>query len=231
MAEFPAPSGAPARVASPQESALPGSSAALEIVTVCTGNICRSPLAELLLRRRLGDLGVAVHSVGTRGLVGTPLTEQTRKLAVARGVPAAQAAAHRGRWLEQHHLVTPQLVLAMAREHRRAVVELVPARLRSTFTVREFARLAATLRDAELTAAVEATGPDAAARLRAVVALVAGQRGVAHPPAEPSDDDVVDPYRRSWRTYQRSVAQLEPALDEVVRVVRVAVPRHAPVAD
>ena len=37
----------------------------LTILTVCTGNICRSPLAEVLLRQRLEPLGVRVHSAGT----------------------------------------------------------------------------------------------------------------------------------------------------------------------
>ncbi|MCR2801907.1 low molecular weight phosphatase family protein [Microbacterium sp. zg-Y818] len=202
-----------------------------EIVTICTGNICRSPLAELLLRQRLADLGVTVHSAGTRGLVGTQMTEEARELAVARGIPIDQAEAHRARWLEERHLATPDLVLAMAREHRRAVVELSPSRLRSTFTVREFARLARTLDDRELTATADAAGADATARLRALVALIAAQRGMSQPLADPLDDDVVDPYRRSWKTYELSAAQLEPAIDEVVRVVRLAMARHAPVAD
>ena len=41
-------------------------------------------------------------------------------------------------------------------------------------------------------------------------------------PPTPEDDDVIDPYGRSWQTYERSAAQLVPALDEVVRVLRVA---------
>ncbi|MDN6173711.1 MAG: low molecular weight phosphatase family protein, partial [Yaniella sp.] len=37
---------------------------------MCTGNICRSPLAELLLRQALGKLPVTTHSAGTQALVG-----------------------------------------------------------------------------------------------------------------------------------------------------------------
>src|SRR5690606_17245040 len=36
------------------------------ILTVCTGNICRSPLAETVLATRLADLDVRVHSAGTQ---------------------------------------------------------------------------------------------------------------------------------------------------------------------
>ncbi len=43
-----------------------------KILTVCTGNICRSPLAEGLLRKVLRGLPVEVSSAGTGALVGVP---------------------------------------------------------------------------------------------------------------------------------------------------------------
>lgn len=196
----------------------------VEIVTICTGNICRSPLAALALRTRLADLGVSVVSAGTRGLAEHAMTDEAQRLAVARGIPAAAAAEHRARFLTEAHLASADLVLAMARDHRRAVAELAPARSRVAFTVREFARLAGSLSDAAvLAAAAAAPEQDAAGRLRGALAAVSGQRGLVLPPADPADDDVIDPYRRSWATYELSGAQLDPALDAVVRVVRLAV--------
>ncbi|MDF2916465.1 MAG: protein tyrosine phosphatase [Microbacterium sp.] len=195
----------------------------IEIATICTGNICRSPLAALMLQTRLAGRGVRVTSAGTRGLADHGMTPEAQRLALARGISASDAEAHRARFLTEQHLVSADLVLAMAREHRRAVAELVPARTRVAFTVREFARLASSLSDAALQGAVAtAADQDAAGRLRAAVAAVAGQRGLVLPPADPTDDDVVDPYRRSWSTYETSAAQLDPAIDQVVRVVAVA---------
>ncbi|MDQ1218357.1 MULTISPECIES: arsenate reductase/protein-tyrosine-phosphatase family protein [Microbacterium] len=195
----------------------------IEIATICTGNICRSPLAALLLQTRLAGRDVRVASAGTRGLADHPMTAEAQQLALARGVAAPDAAAHRARFLTEQHLGSADLVLAMAREHRRAVAELVPARTRVAFTVREFGRLAASLSDTALRDAVDAAADqDAAGRLRAAVAAVAGQRGLVLPPADPADDDVIDPYRRSWATYETSAAQLDPAIDQVVRVVEFA---------
>lgn len=200
----------------------------IEIVTVCTGNICRSPLAALVLGQRLADRGVRVGSAGTRGLAGHAMTDEAQRLALVRGVSATDAAAHRARFLDEPHLAPADLILAMAREHRRAVAELSPARARAAFTVREFARLAASVSDAALSAAVSGIPEhDAASRLRAALAVVSGQRGLVLPPADPADDDVVDPYRRSWETYELSAAQLDPGIDQVVRVVGFAVPRAA----
>lgn len=193
-----------------------------EIMTVCTGNICRSPLAEQLLRTRLADLPGRVTSAGTYGLDTAPMTSQAQQLAWQYGVPAEMADAHRSRRLTPAQLATPDLILAMAREHRRGVVELAPTRLRAAFTVREFARLAVDTTDAEIQAAV-AGHADASARLRAAVAVVASHRGMTLPPESPGDDDVVDPYKQSAAVYEQSGHQLVPAIDQVVRVVRLAV--------
>ena len=196
----------------------------MEIMTVCTGNICRSPLAELLLATRLADLGAEVHSAGVRGLSAAPMTPEAIDLAIEYGVTEADADAHRSRFLTEAMLVSPDLILAMTREHRREIAELAPARLRSTFTVREFARLAASLSDDDVADAVADAGPDAThlAALRAAAAAVAGRRGLLPPPADPADDDVIDPYRRDWSVYRTSADQLVPALAEVERVIRIA---------
>lgn len=196
----------------------------MEIMTVCTGNICRSPLAELLLATRLADLGAEVHSAGVRGLSAAPMTPEAIDLAIEYGVTEADADAHRSRFLTEAMLVSPDLILAMTREHRREIAELAPARLRSTFTVREFARLAASLSDDDVADAVANAGPGATPgdRVRAAAAAVAGRRGLLPPPADPADDDVIDPYRRDWSVYRTSADQLVPALTEVERVIRIA---------
>ncbi|MGB4779398.1 hypothetical protein [Microbacterium sp.] len=51
---------------------------------------------------------------------------------------------------------------------------------------------------------------------------VSDQRGQVFPVGDPSDDDVIDPYRRSWSTYLRAADELMPGVDQVTRVVRVA---------
>ena len=193
-----------------------------EILTVCTGNVCRSPLAEALLRTRLSAYSPKVHSAGTMGLDESPMTPETVRLAIALGVAQDLTDSHRSRYLTDAELASPDLLLAMGREHRRKVVELAPARLRSAFTVREFARLAADTPDDEIAAASLNAGPDGSARARAAVAAVAAQRGMSAPPEDPADDDVIDPYRRSWETYQLSASQLVPAVEQVVRVMTIA---------
>jgi protein-tyrosine phosphatase len=191
------------------------------ILTVCTGNICRSPQAEVLLRARLRDLDVRVHSAGTRALVDREMDPTAQELALHHGASPDDVAAHRARWLQEPLADDADLVLAMSREHRTAAVELSPRHLRHTFTVREFARLASSLSDEEIRRAADAAGSTPRERLAAAVVLVSGQRGLTAP-AAPQDDDVVDPYRREREVYVESAEQLAPAVDATARVVRVA---------
>ena len=181
----------------------------VELITVCTGNICRSPLAAQLLQTRLP--GATVTSAGTRGLPAAEMTREAAYLAQHLGVPAEVSAAHRSRFLHEAHLSSPDLIITMTREHRREIAELAPSRLRHTFTAREFARLSAVTSDDDQ-------------RLRAAAEVLSARRGLIPPPPDPNDDDVVDPYRQEWSVYQRSAAQLVPAIDAVVRVVRLVAP-------
>jgi protein-tyrosine phosphatase len=190
------------------------------ILTVCTGNICRSPLAEVLLRARLEPLGVRVHSAGTHAMVGHGMTEQAQEIAVRSGADPAAAAEHAARYLVEPMLAESDLVLTMAREHRSHAVQMMPSRLRQTFTAREFARLAATLTDDAVRTVADAAGSDPRARLGAALRVLGDQRGLTLAAAE--DDDVIDPYRRSQATYEASAAQLLPGIDEVERIVRAA---------
>lgn len=195
-----------------------------EILTVCTGNICRSPLAEMLLRQRLSDpdLEVRVRSAGTHDLNAASMTPEAQRLAAELGADIDGAAAHRSRHLTEAVLSSPDLVLAMTREHRTRVVALAPSRMRRAFTAREFARLAESVSDEEIRTVARTAGDDPAARMRAAIALVADRRGMVPAPADVLLDDVVDPYRRSWATYQRSGTELISGVEQVARILTVA---------
>lgn len=204
------------------------------ILTVCSGNICRSPLAEQLLRVGLAGVdGVSVASAGTIAMVGDGMPPEAQALSVRFG--ATDATAHVSRQLDEQLIRDADLVLGMSREHRRAVVELVPAATRRTFTLREFAHLAASVTDGDLDdaafpfAAPGSLGEPAeanTANLRAAVTAAASLRGVVAPFATPDDADVVDPYRRSAVVYEESAAQLVPAVQASVALLARAAQRR-----
>lgn len=190
------------------------------ILTVCTGNICRSPVAERLLAVSLAPAPfVRVESAGTGALTGAGVPEPARRLAE---VASIDVASHAARQINPSHVSDADLILAMARDHRRYIVELAPAAMRRTFTVRELGRLAPTLIPMlpEAVASSGARTPQDA--MKAAVSLAASMRGTVPPPSSPEDFDVVDPYRRSDETYERCFAELVPAARSVSQLLLAA---------
>ncbi|WP_034610837.1 low molecular weight phosphatase family protein [Cellulomonas sp. URHD0024] len=194
----------------------------LRVLVVCTGNICRSPAVERLLAARLGASfqgravgllapAIEIGSAGTGAPVGRPMTRAMAELVAEHG---GDPAGFTSRQLEASMIRSADLVIGMTRKHRSSVVELVPAAVRRTFTLRELARLAADVDPAALPGA-NATTAD---RLRALVPLVARRRGLTA--YRPADDDVVDPFRGDAALYERSFHQLLPAVETLTALVR-----------
>ncbi|MDQ1123338.1 arsenate reductase/protein-tyrosine-phosphatase family protein [Microbacterium trichothecenolyticum] len=183
------------------------------ILSVCTGNICRSPVAELILADALaGVADVQVESAGTGALVAHGVPVPAQLLAAQRGI---DTTAHRARQVDTSMIRGADLILTMAREHRRAVVEHVPAAMRRAFTLRELARIADVV-EADVPAALAAANATTATQgMAAAVSLAAAMRGTVPPPASPEEFDIVDPYRRSDEVYAASFSELAPAADRV----------------
>ena len=161
------------------------------VLHVCTGNICRSPMAEHLtvagLRSRIGEAAdrFEVSSAGTWGHTGSPMESYAMSTLKALGI---DGEGFRARELVAEHVATADLVLGATREHRAAAVVLHPRAASRTFTLREFARLTAGIDPAQLTAT------DPVERARELVRAAAGRRGLV-PPDHPRDDDLADPYQ------------------------------------
>lgn len=183
----------------------------IRILTVCTGNICRSPMAEQLLRARLhGATDLSIESAGTMALVGSPMDETAARLATEEG--STDADGHIARELTPDSIRQADLIFAMARDHRKAIVESVPRAVQKTFTIREFARIVTSIDRAELGVILDQAGPDSTSQFESAIEFIAGERGMVRP-EEPDDDDVIDPYRRDSETYRLSTDQLVPAVD------------------
>ncbi len=118
---------------------------------------------------------------------------------------------HRARYLTPAIAGEADLVLTAERSHRAAVVSLAPRATKRAFTIRQFARVLDALEPADL--AGVSTGAE-------LVERVARLRGSVAPPADPGDDDVDDPYRRSEATHARVADEIGAAVTMIADALR-----------
>ena len=95
------------------------------ILVVCVGNICRSPMAEALLRRELrGQDGITVESAGLGALVGHPASDYSVELMAEMGI---DITGHRARQIHPDMVRDADLVLVMEAGHKRAIDDADPS--------------------------------------------------------------------------------------------------------
>lgn len=160
-------------------------------------------MTERLLRAALRD-SVSVTSAGTGALLGHPMTPETAALVRLHGGNAERFSA---RQLHGSMLKGLDLVLALTRTHRSAVLDLQPTLLRRSFTLIEFARL------------VEFTGADATT-FDELVAACAAHRALARA-EDPGLDDVLDPYGRDEAVYATTAQQISRAVETISRRIKL----------
>jgi len=182
------------------------------VLLVCTGNICRSALAERLGRAYLDDLlgenagAVRLVSAGTRAIVGSGMHPDSAL--VLRGL-GAEPGDFLARQLAEGFVREADLILAMTREHRTDVLTLAPRALARTFTLRE----AAALLD-HVSEDVELTRGGLTDRARRLVQEMAAARSRRHSDA---DDDIRDPIGRPVEVHDEVGEAIAAALLPVLR--------------
>ncbi|MDX3098780.1 protein-tyrosine-phosphatase [Streptomyces sp. ME01-24h] len=182
------------------------------ILHVCTGNVCRSPMAERLTRHeltlRLGDgaAGIVVESAGTWGHEGAPMEAHA---ATVLAEYAADPTGFLGRELLDDHVIDADLVLTATRDHRAQVISMGHAAGLRTFTLKEFTRLVKAIDPATL--------PEGSVteRARSLVRAAAALRGWLLAPTADADE-VYDPYGAPLTFFRSIGEEIHDALDPVL---------------
>ncbi|MDD4375296.1 MAG: low molecular weight protein arginine phosphatase [Clostridia bacterium] len=111
----------------------------MRIIFVCTGNICRSPMAHHYLEKRLDkrDLGkqIIVESAGTHAYTGSKATEYAIKVMKKYDVDMTR---HRATKIENIDINNVDYVFCMTENHKKYLENLYPQLKDKTFTLKEF---------------------------------------------------------------------------------------------
>ncbi len=200
----------------------------MRILFVCTGNVCRSPVAEQLAtawaREKLArspeaDV-VQIESAGLSAVAGRPMDSDTATALIELD---SDPAGFQAREFTAELAQDADLVLTMTRDQRRTVLEASPRGLRRTFTLTEAADL---LQRADL---IGLSLLPLTARARELGRRLDAARA-GRPPAD--SDDITDPIGQPVVVHQEVAglvaAALRPLADVLFTSVRVRLP--APVA-
>ena len=163
----------------------------LQVLFICTANICRSPLMEIEARRLAGDADIAFSSAGTHGRVAARMNAD-----MATVLPRGVADDFRSRPVDAAMLKEADLVLTAETAHRAHILEEYAHLHRKVFTLGQFL---ATIEDI----------PDASGR---ELVAAAGRRRT---PPRP-DGDIADPYRRGTAAVERAAGTISTMLGVVV---------------
>lgn len=110
------------------------------ILVVCTGNVCRTPMAKALIEREIGRAGlddrVSVDSAGTYALVGGGASGGSVQAMADRGLDISE---HLGKQITAELVAQADLILVMEERHRRQIFVTWPRALAKTFLLGEMA--------------------------------------------------------------------------------------------
>ena len=175
------------------------------VVFVCSGNQCRSPAAEALLRARVEAGGVTVTSAGTLDIAGRSGPSEMVAAVTALG---GDMTTHRSRGFGGVDLPNADLVIGFERHHVATAVVDGGAKPERTFLLKELVRLLG---------AAPAPSGEGAERARAAVAAAheARRRG----PAFVQDEELDDPIGRGRKVYESSARDISALVDRLADVL------------
>jgi protein-tyrosine-phosphatase len=181
------------------------------VLFICTGNTCRSPLAEGIFRLEAGKRGLEVEarSAGTTAIDGLPVSGHSADILRDKGATLSNEGSSE---LTFEQVEWADLILTMTMSHKRYLIRQFPSAIDKTYTLKEYA-------DASDPAFQQAQAEQGqfASELQIKQALgepiTAEERGRLDEWAGRAPDyDISDPFGGPAHVYRQSADEIEAAI-------------------
>lgn len=190
------------------------------ILFVCTGNTCRSPMAEGLMRRLAAEyelVGFEVRSAGVSAFEGSPVSDHAASVLIQKDCTGPE----RSTLLSQSLIDWADLVLTMTSSHKRYTIQMFPASLDKVFTLKEYVEddpgvvdkineMESLLSDLQLKQALAQKITDEE------------QSRILTLEKELPNHDIADPFGGSLRNYQSCASEIEDSLIKLITKLKAS---------
>lgn len=183
------------------------------ILFVCTGNTCRSPMAESMMRHLMKERGIEaeVRSAGVSAWNGTPMSEHAQQVLQHRKMDNPDFSSQ---LLSDSLVEWADLVLTLTSGHKRHVLQLFPDVSEKTFTLNEYANQSQ--QDSSLE---EWTSFTAELQMKIAQGIQPTEADITRYytlQQKLPNMDIADPYGGSLEDYQMTAQEIEAAINKIL---------------
>ena len=183
------------------------------ILFVCTGNTCRSPMAEGLLRgmAKKSGLQLEVRSAGVAAVDGLPMSDHSLSVLRERGWDGSFAS----RRVTAELAAWADVILTMTMSHKRQLVQRFPEAVDKTFTLKEYAAFADAA-EADRERELQRRKSEAYVKLAIGQPLTDEERQLLRDDDLSGKYDIADPFGGSRQEYEETAREIESLLQRIV---------------